>query len=223
MTNNIAKYVATVELDARKKIEQINQLPVLKREDFETMTEWLKLVVATTKEIKAREKDECAPAKAEIAAIKEKFAKPLDLLATAEKTAREKINVFLVAERQVAEAQAEKDRQARLKNAQKELRKLDRKEATADKYDEATASALKQSIADQRQDIMTKASAQTEINQGGANASVRMVWTFEVVDLAQVPAEFLAVNDTAVRQAIKDGTREIPGLKIYQKPTVAIK
>ena len=131
--------------------------------------------------------------------------------------------MFLTAERRVAEAEAEKDRQARLKNAQKELRKLDRKEATADKYDEATASALRQSIADQRQDIIAKASAQTEINQSGTNASVRMVWTFEVVDLAQVPAEFLAVNDTAVRQAIKDGTREIPGLKIYQKPTVAIK
>lgn len=223
MTNNITKYVATVELDARKKIEQINQQPVLKREDFEVMTEWLKLVVSMGKEIKAREKDECAPAKAAIAEIKAKFAKPLELLATAENTAREKINVFLAAERQVAEAEAEKDRQARLKNAQKELRKLDRKESTADKYDSATASALKQSIADQRQEIMAKASAPTEINQSGANASVRMVWAFDVVDLAQVPVEFVTVNDSAVRQAIKDGTREIPGLKIYQKPTVAIK
>lgn len=223
MTNNITKYVATVELDARKKIEQINQQPVLKREDFEVMTEWLKLVVSMAKEIKAREKDECAPAKAAIAEIKAKFAKPLELLATAENTAREKINVFLAAERQVAEAEAEKDRQARLKNAQKELRKLDRKESTADKYDSATASALKQSIADQRQEIMAKASAPTEINQSGANASVRMVWAFDVVDLAQVPVEFVTVNDSAVRQAIKDGTREIAGLKIYQKPTVAIK
>ena len=128
-----------------------------------------------------------------------------------------------MAERKIAEDNARREFADRQKEAQKELRKLDRKEKTADKYDIATANALRESIADKRQDIIDKATAPIEINQSGENASVRMVWAFDIKDIAQIPSEYLVLNEKAVREAIKAGVREIPGLKIYQKPTVAIK
>lgn len=212
-----------IEIDARKKIDEINAMPVLNRDDFEKTSAWLKLVAQTEKELKKMEKEKCAPSKAIIEAIKAEYAKPIELLETAQKIARDKLNAFLVAERKVEEENERKAQIERQKQAEKELRKLDRKEKTADKYDDATATALRESIADQRQEIMEKASAKVEINQSGENASVRMVWAFDVEDIKQVPAEFIVVNEKAVREAIKNGVRNIAGLKIYQKPTVAIK
>lgn len=221
--NELMKIVQPVEIDARKKIDEINEMPVLCRVDFEKTSEWLKLVAGTEKNIKKLEKEKCAPHKAEIDAIKAVFAKPLELLATAQQIAREKLNAYLMAERKIAEDNARREFADRQKEAQKELRKLDRKEKTADKYDVATANALRESIADKRQDIIDKATAPIEINQSGENASVRMVWAFDIKDIAQIPSEYLVLNEKAVREAIKAGVREIPGLKIYQKPTVAIK
>ena len=53
--------------------------------------------------------------------------------------------------------------------------------------------------------------------------SVRMIWDFEVVDLSKVSVEYLMINEKAVREAIRNGAREIEGVKIFQKPVVAIK
>ena len=46
---------------------------------------------------------------------------------------------------------------------------------------------------------------------------VRNVWTFEVESLANVPREYLMLDEKKVRQAIRSGERHIPGLTIFQK------
>lgn len=46
---------------------------------------------------------------------------------------------------------------------------------------------------------------------------VRNVWTFEVQNLANVPREYLMLDEKKVRQAIRSGERSISGLMIYQK------
>ena len=46
---------------------------------------------------------------------------------------------------------------------------------------------------------------------------VRKVWTFEVENLANVPREYLMLDEKKVRQAIRSGERQIPGLTIFQK------
>jgi hypothetical protein len=50
---------------------------------------------------------------------------------------------------------------------------------------------------------------------GGALTALKDNWTFEIVSLSAVPLHFLQVNDAAVRLAIKQGQREIPGLRIW--------
>ena len=77
---------------------------------------------------------------------------------------------------------------------------------------------------EEKQDALIDATAiRSSVNQSTATSTVRTVWTFEVVDLSAVPADFLMLNEKAVRQAIKDGAREIAGLKIFQTSQVAIK
>jgi hypothetical protein len=53
--------------------------------------------------------------------------------------------------------------------------------------------------------------------------STRKRWTFEVTDKATVPLEYLVVDDVAVRKKIADGVREIPGLRIYQEESLAVR
>lgn len=43
------------------------------------------------------------------------------------------------------------------------------------------------------------------------------VWKFEIEDESLVPREFLIVNETAIRVAIREGKREIAGVRIYQE------
>lgn len=54
-------------------------------------------------------------------------------------------------------------------------------------------------------------------------AALRDDWQFEVLDLNAVPAHFLMLNEAAVKLAIKQGVRVIPGLKIENRPKVAIR
>jgi hypothetical protein len=54
-------------------------------------------------------------------------------------------------------------------------------------------------------------------------ASVRLTWTYEVVNLDEVPREYLVLHAAAVTRAIRDGVRAIPGLRIYQQEGVAMR
>jgi hypothetical protein len=58
---------------------------------------------------------------------------------------------------------------------------------------------------------------------GGALTALRDCWTYEIVALHAVPQHLLQVNDAAVRLAIKQGTREIPGLRIFNDSKAMIR
>ena len=51
----------------------------------------------------------------------------------------------------------------------------------------------------------------------------RKTWTFEVVDPAKLPREYMVLNESAVRAAIKNGVRNIPGLKIFETAQTVIR
>ena len=48
-------------------------------------------------------------------------------------------------------------------------------------------------------------------------------WVFEVLDIMKVPKEYLVIDSAEVNDAIADGKRDIPGLKIYQKETLSVR
>lgn len=49
------------------------------------------------------------------------------------------------------------------------------------------------------------------------------VWKFDVTDPQQVPREFLTVDERLIRQAVRDGARQIPGVHIYQDEQVRVR
>jgi chromosome segregation ATPase len=50
----------------------------------------------------------------------------------------------------------------------------------------------------------------------GAKATLRMRWTWEVVDAAKVPRDYLCVDERSVKEAISQGVRDIPGIRVFQ-------
>jgi len=54
------------------------------------------------------------------------------------------------------------------------------------------------------------------------NTRTTKFWTFEVQDLGKVPRDYLDIDTSTVRQAIRNGVRKIPGIKIYQDERLSI-
>ena len=74
----------------------------------------------------------------------------------------------------------------------------------------------------QQADIAARAasarSADLTRNRGdaGSVSSLRELWEVELVDLSQVPMEFLLFNESAARRAVAGGKRrEIPGCRVF--------
>ena len=63
--------------------------------------------------------------------------------------------------------------------------------------------------------IMPEAKAITRTDSG--TSYQRKVWTFEIVDLLDLPRAFLMVDEKGIRDAVRMGTREIPGVRIFEK------
>jgi len=54
------------------------------------------------------------------------------------------------------------------------------------------------------------------------DTQVRKDWTFEVIDFSKVEDKYKELNSVAVNQDIRNGVRDIKGLRIYQKETLSI-
>ena len=63
----------------------------------------------------------------------------------------------------------------------------------------------------------------TSVRSTSGTMSAKKIWKFELTDGTQVPREFMMVNETAIRRAIMDGVREIPGVRIYQEESISIR
>lgn len=88
--------------------------------------------------------------------------------------------------------------------------------AAADAGDAVTSSAL---VA-QADAVVTP---EKTLDAGGlATVGTAKTWVFEVKDPMAVPREYLIVNESKVRQAVKSGIREIPGVLIFEKETLRV-
>ena len=50
--------------------------------------------------------------------------------------------------------------------------------------------------------------------------SIRKTWTFEILRTHDVPKEFCSPDTAKIKNAIKEGVREISGIRIYQEETI---
>lgn len=127
------------------------------------------------------------------------------------------------------EKEIERKRQEELKriaeeNARREAELRKQEEELKAKQAEASKPTLEESEAlmrakQEREALMAK---QAEM-ESQKSSNLRKVWTFEVTNQNEVPNEYLMINEKAVKAAIANGTREIPGIRIYQDEQLVIK
>lgn len=103
------------------------------------------------------------------------------------------------------------------------IEELEALKSGAGEYDAVTRKAMIEAIEAKQNKLIDATAKQPEINQSSANSVVRKVWAFRLTDLSKVPLQYLQLNETAVRNAIKSGERNIAGLEIFQECQVAIK
>lgn len=104
------------------------------------------------------------------------------------------------------------------RKAEEEARK-----ATVELQAKLDAEAKKAGVASVKIDqlVIPKPDPVTRTESG--TAYQRTTWEFEIEDPDKVPVEYKVVDDRLIRAAIKNGVREIPGVRIYQKTQTQIR
>ena len=215
--------VQPIEIKARVYLNQMNDAKIENEADKENAVIMLKEISDYKKAIKKQEDELSSDAKKELAEIKAMFNEPKTFLSDAEEIVRGKINHFLNEQKARMEAEALAIKQKAEDEALKQAEELEALKSGAGEYDAVTRKAMIEAIEAKQNKLIDATAKQAEINQSSANSVVRKVWAFRLTDLSKVPLQYIQLNETAVRNAIKSGERNIAGLEIFQECQVAIK
>lgn len=119
---------------------------------------------------------------------------------------------------QKEEREAEEERQKAKNEADREAAEKLAAEAREKAQEAQTAEAAIASLPEVQ---LPRAVVEAPVKPEGI--STRKVWKHTVTDPAAVPRQFLVVDEKAIRQAIRDGVREIPGVEIKQVDEMAVR
>ena len=128
----------------------------------------------------------------------------------------------------LAQENAEREKQERIKKAQEdaEAAKLTASIFGDDEEPEAVAEA-EQKVEEVKQEIVKVEPVKAApVRTMSGTSTIRKDWTFDVIsveELAKSRSDLVIENTVAIRQAIRNGERDIPGLKIYQKETLSVR
>lgn len=185
------------------------------RETAEKGADLLKIIKTMFKKIEDERKTLVAPFNKGVKAINARFKAVTTLLKQAEQTVKSKLLAF---------EQAERAKQERIEAARRQVEE----ERLLAKAEQAQAQGNTQDAAKILDNAVTIESTKTKAapirGDYGGVVSLRKVWDFEVVDiqqLAQKHPELIVVNAVAIRKYIREGQRNIPGLRIFQKDQIA--
>lgn len=223
MEKDFQALVQPIEIKARVYLNRINDAVIENEADKENAVILLKEITEYKKAIKKQKDELSAEAKKELDAIKATFKEPETFIASAEEIIRDKINHFLNLQREKMEEEARALKQKAEDEALKQAEELEALKSGAGEYDAVTRKAMIEAIENKQNKLIDATAKTADINQSTANSVVRNVWAFRVVDFKKIPFEYLQLNETAVRSAIKEGVREIEGLEIFKECQVAIK
>ncbi|MCL2029825.1 MAG: siphovirus Gp157 family protein [Deltaproteobacteria bacterium] len=130
-------------------------------------------------------------------------------------TVKDKLAVYAKAKALEAQRAAETERRARAEMQAK----LDAEAARLTAEAQAQDAAAPPVEAPKLPEAPPADPPKTVRSEEGTATEVK-TWAFKVTDPAAVPREYLAVDEKAIRKAVKDGIREIPGVEIFEKTNI---
>jgi predicted DNA-binding protein (UPF0251 family) len=222
-TENLMITLEPMQVESYRIDEQAKHISITDAVSYDTAVTFLKEVNNKLREFKAQRDKYIKPMKDSIKAIDERLKEPIKLLEDTDTTLRQKLNAYLSEVRKREEERLALERKKREDEAIRQLDSLEQAKSQAGEYDEVTQKAIQRTIENQQNKAIEATVLQDKINLSTNSASVSMVWDFEVTDKSQLPLEFLKVDEVAIRNAIRNGQREIAGVKIFQKPQISLK
>lgn len=96
-------------------------------------------------------------------------------------------------------------------------------EAAAEREREAREAEQRARETPPEEVVRTEVAAPGAVRAPSGTVGASKVWQAEVVDETKVPRQYLAVNMKAINQAVRDGERSIPGVKIEQVDRLSVR
>lgn len=216
--------MSNIELFKGVSVELVNTFDEIQSKvvdvqvDDETIfsaTDFTKKIVVLRKNTEAAKKESVEALKQVIAETEAPYKNLLNEIAKIETLLRDKILEYHSEKRRREMIRLEAERQEKLAM----LARAQEQYALDAKVDEVAGIEKTMELVTAEQ-LKAKSSVQ---GFTGATSGIRLIWTFELIDVNQVPREFMQINEVAVRDAIRAGKRDIAGLKIYQRESVNIR
>lgn len=199
-----AKDLATAAQEKAKEI--FSDHGVESAEDLDEAGAILTKVAHARKEIDRLRKESTKPHRDEVASINESFGELASPLAGIEEALKAQVVAFQRAEEERVEAE-----RRRLEANAKRRQTREDKRAEEQGREAAQHEAPEIPDAPASRDVI------------GGQVQTRKVWKMEVVDEDAVPREYLMVDEPLIRKAVKDGVREIPGVRIFEDRIAAVR
>lgn len=223
MDKNLMLTLEPMQIESFRIEERAKSIVVNDAVSYDNTVLFLKEISQKKKDFKAQRDKYVKPMKDSIKAIDEKLQEPIKLLEKMEMIVRETLNNYLAEVNRREQERIALEKKKAEEEALRKMEELERTKAQAGEYDKVTQKAIERTIDNEQNKIVEATTKQEKINLSTSGASVSMVWDFEIIDKAQIPLEFLKVDETAIRNAIRAGQREINGVKIFQKPQLSLR
>lgn len=208
--NNEDKLVNSVS----SLVEAATYLKVTTPEELSNATDIVKLIKTKHKEIDGERTALVKPLNDTVDRINGRFKTILAPLKTAEDEVKAKMLTFQQEEVRKAE---EARREAERKAAEETARIAKEQAEAAPDAPVAIVEVVP---------VLPPAAPRTSYGSFGGTSSMKKVWVFELEDIQKLAAarpDLVTVDASKVNAEIKGKGGEIPGLKIYQKDTIAVR
>lgn len=223
MDNNLMLTLEPMQVESFRIEEVAKSVKVTDAISYDKTVLFLKEVSQKKKDFKAQRDRYVKPMKDSIKAIDDKLQEPIKLLESVEATIRNTLNTYLAEVQKQEQERLAIERKKAEEEALKEIDNLESMKSQATEYDDVTAKAIQRTIENKQNKAIEATANEATINLSTSNASVSMMWDFEIINKAQIPLEFLKVDEVAIRNAIRTGERNISGVSIFQKPQISLR
>lgn len=221
--NNILQVINPAEIKVRTFIDAQKDFEVKDAASLDYAVDLMKQETQIKKNLTAHQKEDCEPLNKALKEIKARYKLPIDLCEELDGILRPKVNKYMDEQRRIQEAKDAEEKRRKEEEALKEAQKLEELKKEGAQYDPETQKAIEASVEARQNQLIEATSKGNKTNLSTDKMVMRKVWAFEVVDIAQVPGEYMQLNQVAVNAAIREGKREIPGLRIFETTSVAIR
>lgn len=215
--------VAALEARARALRDDVGALVVASEAGKVAATDVLARIQTFQREAESERVRLVRPLNDHVKVVNDAFKRVLAPVVEADRALRDKVLAYNREQQRLAAEKAAEAETLRLQSAAR-LKEAEKAEAKGETG--VAEQLLTGAVASEQGAKAAQAEAvlpSRHVVTGAGSSTVRKEWTFRVVEPAQVPREYLVLDERRVREAIRSGVRAIAGLEIFQEEKLAVR